>query len=250
VSVDNQLQRASSAASRFRREDEWGAIVVSLDGAIVTEVQLTKPVTVVGRHPTCDIRIDHPAVSGRHMLFRSVNRTMYAEDLASTNGMKVNGLATQHQVVHHLDMIEVGTHRLHFFDEGPAGPERPRQPRGHRAYRLRAHDDGRARGASGVPPRRRSPSRRGRIFRAPWRSSATRRSGSDRAAPPSPRKSSRWRCAWSRASAAARTIDLRQANTILGTIGGDSALVVKRNNGYFVVRFGRQSAPAGSTTAR
>jgi hypothetical protein len=92
-------------------------IVVSLDGQIETEVELTKPVTVVGRHPGCDVCIDHPAVSGRHMLFRIVERTVYVEDLASTNGTKLNGHAVQHQVVHHLDMVEVGKHRLHFFDD-------------------------------------------------------------------------------------------------------------------------------------
>jgi len=92
-------------------------IVVSFEGGILTEVDLTKPVTVVGRHPACDIVIDHPAVSARHMLFRVVNRTVYAEDLASTNGTRVNGHATGHQVVHHLDLVEIGRHKLHFFDE-------------------------------------------------------------------------------------------------------------------------------------
>ena len=92
-------------------------VVLSLDGEIVTEVELSKAVTVVGRHPTCDICIDHPAISGRHLLFRIVNTTTYVEDLASTNGTKVNGLSTNHQVVHHLDLIEVGKHKLHFFDD-------------------------------------------------------------------------------------------------------------------------------------
>jgi len=92
-------------------------IVISLDGSIVSEVQLEKAVTVVGRHPDCDVVIDHPAISGRHMLFRVVNRTVYAEDLASTNGTRVNGLSTSHHVVHHLDLIEVGRHKVHFFDD-------------------------------------------------------------------------------------------------------------------------------------
>jgi hypothetical protein len=92
-------------------------VVLSLDDAIVSEVELTKPVTVVGRHPACDIVVDHPAISGRHMLFRIVQKTVYAEDLASTNGMKVNGIGASHQVVHHLDLIEVGRHKLHFFDD-------------------------------------------------------------------------------------------------------------------------------------
>jgi pSer/pThr/pTyr-binding forkhead associated (FHA) protein len=92
-------------------------VVVSFEGAIVTEVELTQAVTVVGRHSACDICIDHPAVSGRHMLFRVVNQTVYAEDLASTNGTKVNGHQSEHQVVHHLDLIEVGRHKVHFFDD-------------------------------------------------------------------------------------------------------------------------------------
>ena len=46
-----------------------------------------------------------------------MNTTIYVEDLASTNGTKVNGLSTSHQVVHHLDLIEVGKHKLHFFDD-------------------------------------------------------------------------------------------------------------------------------------
>jgi len=92
-------------------------IVVSLEGNIVKEVQLTKPVTVVGRHPACDIVIDAAYVSARHMLFRVVDRTIYVEDLASTNGTVVNGVAASHQVVRHLDLVEVGLHKLHVFDE-------------------------------------------------------------------------------------------------------------------------------------
>jgi pSer/pThr/pTyr-binding forkhead associated (FHA) protein len=92
-------------------------IVVSLEGNIVKEVQLIKPVTVVGRHPVCDIVIDAAYVSARHMLFRIVDQTVYVEDLASTNGTVVNGVAASHQVVHHLDLIELGRHKLHVFDE-------------------------------------------------------------------------------------------------------------------------------------
>ena len=30
---------------------------------------------------------------------------------------KVNGIALSHQVVHHLDLIEAGRHKIHFFDD-------------------------------------------------------------------------------------------------------------------------------------
>lgn len=92
-------------------------VVVSLEGQILMEAEITQPVTVVGRHPGCDVVIDSPHVSARHMLFRLVNTTVYAEDLASTNGTIINGLTASHQVVHHLDLIEVGRHKLHFFDD-------------------------------------------------------------------------------------------------------------------------------------
>ena len=92
-------------------------IVLSLDDQIVTEAELEKPVTIIERHPACDLVVDHPAISGRHVLFRLVGRTVYVEDLASTNGTRVNGIAATTQVVHHLDLIEIGKHKVHFFDE-------------------------------------------------------------------------------------------------------------------------------------
>jgi hypothetical protein len=92
-------------------------VVLSLDGAIVSEAELTKRDVIVGRYPDCDLVIDHPAVSARHMIFRTVGSTVYAEDLDSTNGLIVNGVATERQVVHHLDVIEIGLHKLHFFDD-------------------------------------------------------------------------------------------------------------------------------------
>jgi len=92
-------------------------VVVSLDGEILTEVRLSRPLTVVGRHPECDVVLEHPTVSARHMRLRMVDRTVYAEDLASTNGTKVNGQGIRYHVVQHLDLIEVGRHKLHFFDD-------------------------------------------------------------------------------------------------------------------------------------
>ena len=107
-------------------------IVLSLDDAIVTELELSKPVTVFGRHPGCDVCVDHPAVSGRHMLFRQVGSTVYVEDLGSTNGTKVNGIQITNQVVHHLDLIEIGRHKVHFFDEDMLAGKAAWRPRSRR----------------------------------------------------------------------------------------------------------------------
>jgi hypothetical protein len=216
-------------------------VVVSLDGAIVTEIELTKDVTVVGRHPACDICIDNPAISGRHMLFRMVNQTVYAEDLASTNGTKVNGHSTQHQVVHHLDLIEVGHHKLHFFDDEllDAGGISNLETTVHTDFEktmMAAH----APSAAAAP--RSTVSAKEDLSRTMAISSATVRMGAaqeyvDTQAP----------AAVGTGALALRVLSgmktgelvpLDQANTMLGTAGADSALVVRRGDGYFLARFG------------
>lgn len=221
-------------------------VVLSLDGEIVTEVELTKPVTVVGRHPACDICIDHPAISGRHMLFRVVNTTTYVEDLASTNGTKVNGHATGHQVVHHLDMIEVGKHKLHFFDDtmlaGGVGNLENTVHTDFEKTMLVGHV------AQEAPAPQRAAQQA--AARAPEvdlsRTMAIQRDGSLRT--PAVQEVVRKR----EESVPATTLALRrlsgdrtgellaleQANTMLGSPGGDSALVVRRGDSFLLARFG------------
>lgn len=220
-------------------------VVVSLDGAIVTEVELAKPVTVVGRHPSCDICIDHPAVSGRHMLFRVVSRTVYAEDLASTNGTRVNGHPTQHQVVHHLDMIEVGKHKLHFFDDellAQGGRVSNLETTVHTDFEMTMM-------AAHVPPPPAPKPAPRRDSEDLSRTMAIPRDPSLRLGPA--QEAVRTEREVSNAALALRVLSgmhagevvtLEQANTMLGTAGADSALVVRRGEGYYLARFGG-SAP-------
>src|SRR5690348_2703580 len=211
-------------------------IVVSYGEDIVGEVELTRPVTVVGRHPDCDVVIDHPAVSGRHMLLRVVNRTVYVEDLASTNGTKVNGIATSHQVVHHLDLIEVGKHRVHFFDDsmlvGRVGSLESTVLTDFERTMLAAH----AAAAAPQPAQRdeRDLSRTQAIARNPalrMEESAVEANGATLA------------LRVTGGERAGQLIALDRANTMIGTAGGDSALVVRRGSGYFLARFGGMHAP-------
>ena len=224
-------------------------VVLSLDGEIVTEVELSKAVTVVGRHPTCDICIDHPAVSGRHMLFRIVNTTTYVEDLASTNGTKVNGLSTSHQVVHHLDLIEVGKHKLHFFDDamlagGLKGLESTVQTDYERTM-LAAHvPEGAApRPAPRPPPADVDLSRTMAIPRDTLRQGGTHevvRTGEGAAERPAGEALAL------RVQSGARVgeiIALEQANTMLGAAGSDTALVVRRGTSFYLARFGGNRPP-------
>ena len=228
-------------------------VVVSLDGEIVTELTLDKPVTVVGRHPTCDICIDHPAVSGRHMLFRMVNRTVYVEDLASTNGTKVNGLSAQHQVVHHLDLIEVGRHKLHFFDAEllTGGGVSNLETTVHTDFEktmMAAHVAEEATRAAPVaappappPPRARDDEDLSRTMAIP-RNPALR---FGHELEPSGGVEGEGQLALRMLTGlhAGELMPLTQANTMLGTAGADTALVVRRGSRYYLARLGGNRPP-------
>ena len=208
-------------------------VVVSLDGAIVTEVEITKPVTVVGRHPACDICIDHPAISGRHMLFRIVNTTPYVEDLASTNGTKVNGHPTQHQVVHHLDLIEVGMHKLHFFDDdllatGGVGNLENTVHTDFEKTMMVSHMP--AAPVAARPAAKREADDLSRTMAIPRDPSIRMPSMDSKGAPLALRVLTGMK--------AGEVVNLEQPNTMLGNAGADSALVVRRGEGYYLARFG------------
>jgi hypothetical protein len=95
-------------------------LIVSIDGVVVKEVQLTKDRTTLGRRPYNDIVIDNLAVSGEHAVMQMSGADVHLEDLASTNGTYVNGKAIKKQQLVHNDTIEVGKHKIKFLSE-PAG---------------------------------------------------------------------------------------------------------------------------------
>ena len=66
-------------------------MIVSIDGVVIKEVQLTKDRTTLGRRPYNDIVIDNLAVSGEHAVLQMSGAEVYLEDLNSTNGTYVNG---------------------------------------------------------------------------------------------------------------------------------------------------------------
>ena len=57
-----------------------GKLVVSLDGVVIKEVQLTKDRTTLGRRPYNDIVIDNLAVSGEHALIVTILNDSFLED--------------------------------------------------------------------------------------------------------------------------------------------------------------------------
>jgi pSer/pThr/pTyr-binding forkhead associated (FHA) protein len=94
-----------------------GKLVVSLDGVVIKEVQVTKDKTTLGRRPYNDIVIDNLAVSGEHAVLQMVGADVFIEDLNSTNGTYINGKAVKKQLLAHNDTVEIGKYKIKFLVE-------------------------------------------------------------------------------------------------------------------------------------
>ncbi|MDP2007213.1 MAG: FHA domain-containing protein [Rubrivivax sp.] len=92
-----------------------GKLVVSLDGVVIKEVQITKDKTTLGRRPYNDIVIDNLAVSGEHAVLQMVGADVFIEDLNSTNGTYINGKAIKTQLLTHNDTVEIGKYKIKYL---------------------------------------------------------------------------------------------------------------------------------------
>jgi pSer/pThr/pTyr-binding forkhead associated (FHA) protein len=101
-----------------------GKLVVSLDGVVIKEVQITKDKTTLGRRPYNDIVIDNLAVSGEHAVLQMVGSDVFIEDLNSTNGTYINGKAIKKQLLTHNDTVEIGKYKIKFLVEEGTDYER------------------------------------------------------------------------------------------------------------------------------
>ena len=92
-------------------------MIVSIDGVVIKEVQLTKDRTTLGRRPYNDIVIDNLAVSGEHAVLQMMATEVYLEDLNSTNGTYVNGKAVKKQLLQNNDTVEIGKYKIKYINE-------------------------------------------------------------------------------------------------------------------------------------
>ena len=92
-------------------------MIVSIDGVVIKEVQLTKDRTSLGRRPYNDIVIDNLAVSGEHAVLQMSGTEVHVEDLNSTNGTYVNGKAVKKQLLQNSDTVEIGKYKIKYVNE-------------------------------------------------------------------------------------------------------------------------------------
>ncbi len=91
-------------------------LIVTHQGTVIKEYDLTKEKITVGRKPSNDIVLDDPTVSGVHAAFLHMQHT-YVEDMNSTNGIKLNGKEINKRQLNHGDLVQIGQHEFKFIDD-------------------------------------------------------------------------------------------------------------------------------------
>jgi pSer/pThr/pTyr-binding forkhead associated (FHA) protein len=203
-------------------------LILSLDGQVMAEYNMTKERYTVGRLPDNDVRIDNAAVSGHHGLIINILNDSFLEDLNSTNGTYVNGKLIKKHALTHGDVITIGHHHLRFVDSQVESSEQDEfertlviQPGQVSEARLRAATE-----SLGAPAAQPAP-------QAPAAAPAPRA-----AAPPAADKGAPSRAAKLQVLSgqfAGRELELAKTLTTLGRPGVQVAAISRRADGYYVV---------------
>jgi pSer/pThr/pTyr-binding forkhead associated (FHA) protein len=93
-------------------------LIISRNGQVEQQIQLTKERMTLGRHPRNDIVLSHPAVSGEHAAIVTILDDSFLEDLHSTNGTFVNGNRIGKHFLQHQDQIKMAKFQLEFVADG------------------------------------------------------------------------------------------------------------------------------------
>jgi len=91
-------------------------LIITHQGTVIKEYDLSKENVTVGRKPSNDIVLDDPTVSGLHAAFLHMQHT-YVEDMKSTNGIKLNGKKINKRQLNHGDIVQIGQHEFKFIDD-------------------------------------------------------------------------------------------------------------------------------------
>ena len=216
-------------------------LILSVDGQVLKEHVLSKERTLIGRKPHNDIQIDNLAVSGEHAAIITILNDSFIEDLGSTNGTMVNGKPIKKHFLQANDVIEIGKHKLKYFNDAPSqtssadfektmiirSPSKPAAPA--------APPPAAAPAAQAAPPAERVSS-----------DTVTNRKAMApevvKAAPPPAAPTAHADHAplpdaaiqVLSGAAAGRTLDLTKNLTTIGKPGLQVAVITKRPNGYFI----------------
>lgn len=99
-------------------ETRLAKIIISREGQIEQQVQLSKERMTIGRHAHNDIVLAHPSVSGEHAVIVTILDDSFLEDLHSTNGTFVNGHRIGKHFLQHQDLIKLAKFQVEFQADG------------------------------------------------------------------------------------------------------------------------------------
>jgi pSer/pThr/pTyr-binding forkhead associated (FHA) protein len=222
-------------------------LILSVDGQVLKEHVLSKERTLIGRKPHNDIQIDNLAVSGEHAAIITILNDSFIEDLGSTNGTMVNGKPIKKHFLQANDVIEIGKHKLKYFNDAPSQAS---------AADFEKTMIIRSPAKAAAPPPAAAPA-------APSAPAAERATSDTvtnmkamapevvKAAPPPPQPTAHADHAplpdaaiqVLSGAAAGRTLDLTKNLTTIGKPGLQVAVITKRPNGYFITHVEGASFP-------
>jgi predicted component of type VI protein secretion system len=110
------------------------ARLVALDEG--PDILLDRSKVLVGRHPSCDARLESLRASRRHCYLTEENGEIFVRDLGSTNGIRINGerveigrlrVGDELAIAHLRYRVESGPDREKV--ESGLGPQPPAGPR-------------------------------------------------------------------------------------------------------------------------
>ena len=228
-------------------------LILSVDGQVLKEHVLSKERTLIGRKPHNDIQIDNLAVSGEHAAIITILNDSFIEDLGSTNGTMVNGKPIKKHFLQANDVIEIGKHKLKYFNDAPSQTS---------AADFEKTMIIRSPGKAAPPP----PAAPAAAPAAPAAAPAAERVSSDtvtnmkamapevvKPAPPPPPAAAAPHAEHGplpeaaiqvlSGAAAGRTLDLTKNLTTIGKPGLQVAVITKRPNGYFITHVEGASYP-------
>src|SRR5688500_1374155 len=194
-------------------------LILSLDGQVLAEYNMTKERYTVGRLPDNDVRIDNAAVSGHHGLIINILNDSFLEDLNSTNGTYVNGKLIKKHALTHGDVITIGHHHLRFVDSQVESSEQDEfertlviQPGQVNEARLKAATESVAPAQAAAP------------------AASASAAAAEKGAPARPAK-----LQVLSGQFAGRELELAKTLTTLGRPGVQVAAISRRADGYYVV---------------
>jgi len=88
-------------------------------------IELTKPLTLVGRQEDCDLALDHRTISKIHCILMCSDGALLLRDLGSTNGCRINGQKSKSGAVLPNDVVSIAVFdfRLFMGDAAPGAPQ-------------------------------------------------------------------------------------------------------------------------------